>query len=296
MILVVGATGMLGSEICRLLTADNQNVRAMVRETSDPTKVSNLKQMSVHIVQGDLCDSSTFDTLLQGVDTVITTCSSMPFSYVPGENDIQKVDRDGMINFVDQAEAASVKHFVYTSFSGQIDTDFPLRNAKRIVEKHLQKSNMAYTILRPSCFTEVWLSAIVGFDAVNGKVQLCGDGTKPVSYISVVDVAKFAVQSLNNPAAKNKILELGGPKKISQLDAVKIFEDETHKKIAVTNVPVEALQSQMKTADDPMQKSFAGFMHCVADGDPIDMQKTLADFPIKLTSVKDFARNVVASA
>jgi uncharacterized protein YbjT (DUF2867 family) len=296
MILIVGATGMLGSEICRQLTANSQPVKAMVRETSDPAKVNNLKLMGVQIVQGDLRDSSTFDAALQGVDTVITTCSSMPFSYVPGENDIQKVDRNGMINFIDQAEVSGVKHFIYTSFSGQIDLDFPLRNAKRVVEKHLQKCSMTYTILRPSCFTEAWLSAVVGFDAVNGKVQLCGDGTKPISYISLFDVAKFAVLSLTIPAAKNAILELGGPEKLSQLDAVKIFEDISRKKIDVSNVPVETLQLQMKTADDPMQKSFAGLMQCVAAGDPIDMEKTLENFPIKLTPVKDYARQVLASA
>ena len=64
----------------------------------------------------------------------------------------------------------------------------------------------------------------------------------------------------------------------------------------MTNVLFEALKSQMETAEDPMQKSFAGLMHFAADGDPFDMQKTLADFPIKLASVKDFARNAIASA
>ena len=120
---------------------------------------------------------------------------------------------------------------------------------------------------------------MAGFDAANGKVQLYGDGTKPVSYISLFDVAKFAVQSLTNLVTKNAILELGGPEKLSQLDAIKIFEDISRNKIELSNGPVEALQLQMKTADDPMPKSFVGLMQCVAAGDPIDIEKTLENFP-----------------
>ncbi|MBN2214507.1 MAG: NmrA family NAD(P)-binding protein [Bacteroidales bacterium] len=292
--LIIGATGMVGSEICRLLRKENLPVRAMVRDTSDPVKLNNLKELGVEIVEGDLRKSATFKPALQGIKTVITTASSMPFAYVPGENDPVLVDRNGMISLIDAASDAGVKHFVYTSFSGQIDLDFPLRNAKRAVEQHLEKSGMIYTVLRPSCFMEVWLTAAVGFDATNAKVQLCGDGTKPVSYISYFDVARFAAESLKNPHARNAILEMGGPEKLSQLDAVKIFEDISGKKIDVQHVPAEALQSQLKTAADPMEKSFAGLMLCVANGDPIDMKDTLSKFPIKLKSVREYARSMVS--
>jgi uncharacterized protein YbjT (DUF2867 family) len=294
--LVVGATGMLGSEICRLLTADGKPVRVMVRETSDQAKIKKLKELGIQIVQGDLRNSSTFEPALQGVTAVITTISSMPFSYVAGVNDIQKVDLEGMTNLIDNAKTAGVQHFIYTSFSGQIDLDFPLRNAKRSVEKHLQKSGMVYSILRPSCFMEVWLTAAVGFDVANAKVQLCGDGTKPVSYISYMDVAKFAVESLENPAATNATLELGGPEKFSQLEAVKIFEEVSGRKFEVQEVPKKALQSQRDEATDPMQKSFSGLMLCVANGDPINMEELLQEFPIKLTSVKEYAQSVVATS
>lgn len=294
--LIIGATGMVGSEICRLLIADGKPVRAMVRETSDEAKIKRLKELGVQIMQGDLRNSSTFEPALQGVTTVITTISSMPFSYAPGENDIEKVDLDGMKSFIDIAKTVGVQHLVYTSFSGQIDLDFPLRNAKRSVEQHLQESGMVYTILRPSCFMEVWLTAAVGFDVANAKVQLCGDGTKPVSYISCMDVAKFAVESLENPAARNAILELGGPDQLSQIEAVKIFEEISGRKFEVQTIPEKALQTQQDEATDPMQKSFSGLMLCVANGDPINMEEVLQAFPIRLTSVKEYAQKVLAAS
>jgi len=291
-ILVAGATGFLGNEICRLLREKNLPVKALVRTTNDTTKIKLLVELGVLVVQGDLQNEATLYKALQGVTTVVSTVSSMPFSYKRGENDIQSVDDDGLINLIDASKLAGVKHFIYTSFSINFDMDFPLSNTKRKVEKYLQKSGLNYTILRPGCFMEVWLTAAVGFDALNGKVNTCGTGTNPVSYISYKDVAKYAVESISNPAFKNSAIELGGPQCISQLDAVKIFEKVLHRKIEVQQIPVEALQAQLESATDGMQKSFTGLMLCVAKGDRIDMTDTLGIFPVQLISVSDFAYSV----
>jgi uncharacterized protein YbjT (DUF2867 family) len=45
--LVVGATGMLGGEICRRLAARGKPVRALVRATSDPAKVEALQALGI---------------------------------------------------------------------------------------------------------------------------------------------------------------------------------------------------------------------------------------------------------
>ena len=53
MTLVVGATGMVGTEICRLIAASGRPVTALVRASSNAAKVENLKRLGVTIVQGD---------------------------------------------------------------------------------------------------------------------------------------------------------------------------------------------------------------------------------------------------
>jgi uncharacterized protein YbjT (DUF2867 family) len=292
-VLVAGATGLLGNEICQQLRAKNIPVKALVRTTTDIVKIEKLTKLGVQILHSDLQDKENLSRVLKEVTTIISTISSIPSSYLPGENDVQKVDLEGIKNLIDCAKSGKIQHFIYTSFSGQIDFDFPLRNAKRSVEQYLQKSGMVYTILRPSFFMEFWLSAAVGFDAQNGKVNICGTGTNPVAYISYKDVAKFAVESITNPYARNVAMELGGPQNISQLEAVKIFEEVLHRKIEVQHIPADALQSQFNGSTDAMQKSFAGLMLCIANGDPINMKDLLKAFPIKLTSVREFAKNIV---
>lgn len=293
MILVIGSTGMLGSEICRLLKEKNIPGRAMIRKSTPEEKRKELKTLGLQLVEGDVRDSSTFHNVLEGVTTVISTVSSMPFAYTPGENDIISVDEKGMMEMISAAWHAGIKHFIYISFSGNMNLIFPLSKAKRKVEAYLMQSGMTFTILRPSFFMEGWLSSMVGFDALNGKVSLCGSGNNPAAYISLKDVAKFAVESLNNPAAKNAILELGGPENLKPLDAVKTFEEVLGKKIEIQHMPEEVLQEQFAAATEPMQKSFAGLMCCMAKGDLIDMHETMKRFPVLLTSVKEFAQKLI---
>jgi NADH dehydrogenase len=292
--LVIGATGMVGGEICRLLTSEGKSVRGLARTTSDQYKVDNLKELGVEVVEGDLRDRTSLDKACQDIKAVISTASSMPFSYQPGENDIRTVDTEGQVNLINAAKAAGVKQFVYISFT--MDNDFPLRNAKRTVEKHLEESGLTYTILRPGYFMEVWLSLAVGFDAANAKAQIYGSGEEPISWISFLDVARFAAACLDNEAAFNAILALGGPEAISQLEMVKIFEGISDQEFDLQYVREDALAEQQKTATDPMQQSFTGLMRWYARGDPIDMQETLKTFPFVLTTVQDYARSVLETA
>ena len=294
-ILIVGATGLLGSDICKQLAAEGRNVRALVRPTSDPAKVDGLKSLGVEIVHGDVRDRASLDEACKGVDAVISTVSAMPFSYQPGVNDIQTTDLEGITNLIEAAKANQVSHFIYTSFSKNIDQDFPLRNAKREVEKQLMESGLSYTILRPSCFMEVWLGPAVGFDAANGKVVIYGTGKNPVGWIAIHDVAQFAVASLDHPEAKNAILELGGPESISALEAAGCFEQANGRPIEMQFMPMEAIEAQQAAATDPMQKSFSALMRAVAVGDPIDMSTTLQTFSIHPTSVEEYARRILSA-
>jgi uncharacterized protein YbjT (DUF2867 family) len=288
MILVVGSTGMVGGEVCRLLSEKGVPFRAMVRSTSDPAKVEGLKKLGAEILEGDVRQPETLQAACAEVNAVISTVSAVPFGYQPGVNNLQNVDLEGCKALVDAAKVAGVKHFIYTSFSKNMDMDFPLNNAKRAVENHLRASGMVHTILRPGYFMQVWLSPAVGFDAANRKVTIYGTGDQPVSWIDYKDVARFAVESLTNPTACDATLELGDPEAVSPNQVVQLYERKQGLPIEVTNVSAEALQGQLQSAEDPMQKSFAGLMLAYASGDPIPMEAVLHGFPLKLTSVEEY--------
>ena len=188
-----------------------------------------------------------------------------------------------------------MRQFVYVSFSGNLELASPLQAAKRAVEERLRRSGMTYTILRPSFFMEVWLGPAVGFDHARGSAQIYGDGERPVSWISLGDVAEFAVRSVDEPAAANATIELGGPEALSPLEVVRIFEEASGRPFATQHVPVEALEAQRRAATDPLQQTFATLMLAYAGGDAIEMRETLRTFPVRLTSVRDYAARTVGA-
>lgn len=288
-ILVVGATGFLGMEICRQLTTAHKNVTGLIRKTSAEEKVNALKHWGVQLVEGDLKDRASIKKVLRGITKIISTASST-FSRQEGDS-IQTVDNEGQTNLVEEAIAAGVQHYIYISFPS-MQGEFPLQDAKRRVENKLLSGNMPYTILQPTFFAEAWLSPAVGFDFPNAKATIYGEGKNKISWITIQDVAAFAVGSLENPATKNKVFELGGPEALSPLEVVSLFEKAGGKKFELQHVPVEALQAQKNAAPDDLGKSFASLMLVYAAGNEINMQQTLKAIPVKLNSVNDYIKRV----
>ncbi len=289
MILVVGSTGHLGSEIVRLLRERGEAVRGLVRSTSAPENVARLHDMGVETTVGNLRDRASLDEAVRGVRTVISTVSIIRTAQ-EGDS-FEATDAAGNISLIDAAKAAGVEHFVFVSFDQAGFPDTPLTAAKRSVEEHLRSSGTEYTILQPPPFMDVWLGPMLFGDPASGPVKIYGPGDRKVPYILQHDVARVAVYAATNPAARNKTLRFGGPEGITQRDVVRAFEEALGKPIDVTEVPEQALEAQWKSAQNPFEKTFAGLMLGVArlDTEPPPNQ----GLPIE-TTVREFAKSRVA--
>lgn len=288
-VLVVGATGFLGMEICRQLVRAGRNVIGLVRASSDPSKLAALKQMGVETKLGDLKNPASIKKAIEGVSAVISTASST-ISRQEGDS-IESVDLNGQLNLVQSAIDAGVNQFVFISFF-PMHLEFPLQSAKRSVEKLLRESKMNYTILQPSFYMEVWLSPAIGFDFANSKATIYGDGKNKLNWISLIDVAAIAVASLDSATVRNSVLPLGGPEALSPLEVVNIFEKHAGNSFTIEHVPVAALQAQKAAATDSLSESFATLMMAYAEGDNIDTKETRKVYPFRLTSVAEYAQRV----
>jgi NADH dehydrogenase len=284
--LLVGATGLLGPDICRQLIKAGHQVRALIRRTSNAEKRAELEKLGVELVEGDLKDAASLARACAGVQAVVSTASST-LSRQDGDS-IESVDQRGQLALVEAARQAGVEHFVFVSFRENPAIQFPLTIAKRAVEHALQASGMSYTILQASYFMEVWLTPALGFDAAHGKVRLYGDGNRPISWISYRDVARAAAAAVTERGARNLVVELGGPQALSPREVIRMFEAAGAGEIATESVPESALEAQMSAATDSLQKSFAGLMLQYAAGDAIDNSTSRQLFPFEMASVGDF--------
>jgi uncharacterized protein YbjT (DUF2867 family) len=293
MVLVAGATGMVGGEVCRRLKAAGAKVRALARESSAAEKVSALQAAGIEVARGDLRNRASLDAAARGVEAVVSTVSAMPFSWSP-DNTIGEVDVGGQRNLIDAARAAGARRFVYVSFPDDPEVSFGLGNAKRATEKHLRSSGMEYTSLWANYFMEVWLTPAFGFDYAGGKAAVFGEGSNPISWVSYVDVARNAVAALSSDAGRNSILPVGGSQALSPLEVVAVFERQGGAKWNVDRVPVEALRSQKAAAQDEVSEAVAALQIMYATS---KMAMSPDSYLVQdgLRSVADYARSVLVA-
>src|SRR6266566_7907611 len=286
MILVVGATGKLGSTVTRMLLAQGQPVRIFARSHSP---YQPLVDAGAQVVLGDLKQRSSLNAACEGVDIVITTASAGERG---GEDTVQTVDWEGNRNLIDAAKTAGAKQFIYVSVAfADPNSPVPIWQAKGKTEDYLRTSGIPYTIIAPNGFMEVLIPMVVGMPALMGQpVTIVGEGRRKHSYISAGDVAAFILAAIGNPAAINQKLLLGGPEPLSLRDAVAIYERVLGHRIPISSV----------APGEPVP----GFPEMVAQllagldtyDSPLEMTETARTFGIQLTPLEEVARRAATSA
>lgn len=109
-ILVIGATGFIGSNLCRGLSNAGYHVRAFHRTTSSLKLIEDLQ---IDHAIGDLNKPSTLVNAMRGVDAVFHTASKVDYWRSP--DGIYSSTVGGTRNVLEAALQAGVRRVVYTS-------------------------------------------------------------------------------------------------------------------------------------------------------------------------------------
>lgn len=236
-VLIVGATGLLGGEVAARARAAGHDVRVLVRLGS--AKAPRLESLGCEVVEGDLKDRASLDRACDHIDVVVSTANSMLSR--KRRDSLESVDRQGTLDLVTAAARAHVGRFIYISVSPQFTDDIPFIRYKHEVEKAVRASGMSWFILQPTAFMEIHAGPAAGWDIRHGKARMSGEGRTPVGYISVQDVAAFAVAAISHPTV-NRDLLLPGPEPLSAREAIHVAEQVTGKKFKVQRVPLTVLR------------------------------------------------------
>jgi uncharacterized protein YbjT (DUF2867 family) len=189
-ITVVGASGLIGTKVVDLLTAEGHDVVAASRGSG------------VDVLTGDgLADA------LSGADALVDVLNSPSFDDDP----VMEFFTTSATNLVAAAKAAGVGHYVALSIVGADGLpDSGYMRAKVVQEKIITESGLPYTIVRATQFAE-FTDAIADSMATGDEVRVPDALIQPVAADDVArDVARAAVaQPLGG------VVNIGGPQKIS---------------------------------------------------------------------------------
>lgn len=109
--LVIGATGFLGSRVVRQLVDADEDVRVLVRDTSNTRGIDGL---DVERVTGDLFDTEALRAAMSGCD-VVFHCAVDARAWLTDSSPFMRTNVDGVRSVLDVAEGADLRKFVFTS-------------------------------------------------------------------------------------------------------------------------------------------------------------------------------------
>src|SRR3989441_12060011 len=119
--LVTGASGFLGSHVTRQLVARGENVRVLLRASSNNRAIADLP---LEYVTGDLRDAASLARALAGVRRVFHVAADYRL-WAKRKQDIYDSNVGGTRNLLDAAKRAGVSQFIYTSTVATIAVDRP---------------------------------------------------------------------------------------------------------------------------------------------------------------------------
>ena len=231
--LVIGASGTVGSELARLLSAQGHDVR---RATSRPATRPGQAQLDLATGQG-------LAQAFEGVDRAFLLAP-------PGH-----ARQDLLLKpLIDAARARGLRRVVLMSAMGaNADEAAPLRQA----ELHLERSGLAWNVIRPNWFMQnfntFWLQGIT----TQGKIFL-PVGQARGSFIDARDIAAVAASLLSRDDLTNRDFDLTGAEALDHDEVAAILSRETGRTIGFQDIPPEAMLAGLLEAGLP--RDYAEFL------------------------------------
>ena len=154
-VLVVGATGQLGSAIARKLIASGTNVRALARnaERSPGSVPAPRSPPSIFAICPKLTEAC------RGVDQIVATANNNMGS---GATSPARIDLPAYQNLCAAGAQRRVRRLIYVSFRGVAqDAPVDIFRVKWYIEDAIRRSGIPHVMLRPTAFMDIWMDQIL---------------------------------------------------------------------------------------------------------------------------------------
>ena len=218
---------------------------------------------------------------LTGIDTIISTATA---THRAGDDTLETVDRQGILNLIAAAQGAGVRHFIYTSIA-DASPEHPgqLWQIKGQCQQAIEESGMTFTFAQPAIYMEIWIGMMVGVPlSMQQPISLIGQGDHAHNFISEVDVATFLVRMVNNPDTYNKIVRLGGPASFTWTEIVKKTGTRMGMELPLQYLPMGSAVPFLP----PLVGEMANGMETYEDF--LDMSETAPAYGVTLTTLDEY--------
>jgi uncharacterized protein YbjT (DUF2867 family) len=237
-ILITGATGVVGGRTRERLLATGHQVRGLSRTRSDQG-----------FVRGDLSDATTLAPALADVDTVF-----LIWKQVTTENPERAIEA------IARSSATRVVYLSSVSIRDELETQVhPMAATHLWIERLVRDSGLDWTILRSSWFmanTIGWADEI----RTTGAVRFPFPAARR-SPVDQRDVAEVAASVLTEPRHDGSVHLVTGPEVLTQADLIETIGEALGRTIASITVSPEAYREEMVAEGMPPALADAANAH-----------------------------------
>lgn len=246
MLLLTGATGLVGSALLRRLTVRGEPVRCLVR---DPRRLGS-DRVRVQIALGDLADPPSFRNALRGVRTVVHLAAAIRDQRA---GSIEELNGIATWRMVRAAERAGVEHFVFFSALGASSHDRTrVLRAKALAERAVLASAIRHTVFAPSIVYAPGDRLTTFFERLamlSPVMPLSGRGEALYEPIWAEDVADCVAAAVDAPASGDARYELAGPQTLSHREIVELVLRSAHRSRRIVHVPWPVVRHTLRAAE-----------------------------------------------
>ena len=250
MLLLTGATGLVGRAVLRRLTANGEPVRCLVR---DPRRLGP-DRVRVQIALGDLADPPSFRNALRGVRTVVHLAAAIRDQPT---GSIEELNGIATWRMVHAAERAGVEHFLFTSALGATSHDRTrFLRAKALAERAVRDCDVRHTILAPSIVYapgDMFMTLVERVSLVLPVFPVSGRGQALYQPIWADDVADCILAALALPADGSRHFELAGPQTLSHQQIVELMLRAAGRPRPTVNIPTPVVSRVLRAVEALMQ-------------------------------------------
>jgi dihydroflavonol-4-reductase len=174
LILITGATGLIGSHLTCRLIGQGKNIIALKRENSNLKNLEQVAQLysitaqqlqQIQWVQGDLSDIFSLIDAMQGVEEVYHCAGLVSFDKKHRDS-LQKINSEGSANMINAALECGIKKFCHVSSVATL----PNHDNKKIVDENIywksSPANSCYAISKYGGEREAWRGVEEGLNVV----------------------------------------------------------------------------------------------------------------------------------
>ncbi len=256
MLLLTGATGLVGSALLRRLVGEGTQVRCLVR---DPRRLG-AQRVRVQIALGDLTDPPSFRNALRGVRTVVHLAASIRDQ---PRGSIEELNGIATWRMVQAAERVGVERFVFFSVL-DASTHHRARffRAKALAEQAVGEAGLHSIVFAPSIVYapgDPWLTLLERL-ALLPVMPVSGRGRALYQPIWAEDVAECVISALRasarhpaapgngsaSDAARHTRYELAGPETLTHNDLVRIALASVNRRRPLLHVPTPIVSRSLR--------------------------------------------------